>query len=356
MCLLCNMYQNGELHDKTFTGEGYRFHYRVLEAQAEGMSLVDFMKGKPRWGSLHGHSEFSLLDGGAKVEDIFKKALAMGQDFVAITDHGNLFGAVKAHKMAKEYGIKHIVGSELYITDPNDTMYRRDYEKGQRAYNHLVTLAKNNIGYKNLCTLSSTGYIEGFYRQPRIDKETLLAHKEGLIVSTSCVGGTIPQLILAGQLKEAEREFEWYCKNFGDDFFVEVQNHGIDDEKIAFDVIRKFAMDYKVPMVATTDAHYLNEEDMVTHDALLCLGTGQKVDQEERKFKFDGRGYWYMAEEEVYDFFKGEEEAIYNAGFIADKIEDRVIEFGNVNLPHYDVPQDEEFDAWEKMGGVSRWV
>lgn len=356
MCLLCQMYADGKLYDKTFISNSYKFGDRTQQAEAQGLSLVDFMKGKERWGSLHGHSESSQLDGGAKLRDIFAKAKAMGQDFVAITDHGNMFGAVKGHKLAKEFGVKHIVGCELYITDPKDTMHRREYAKGERAYNHQVVLAQNNVGYINLCKLSSLGYTHGFYRQPRIDKDALLAHKEGLIVSTSCVGGTIPQLILEGNMMQAEKEFEWYCKNFGQNFYVEVQNHGIEDEKIAFYKLREFASKYNVPIVATADSHYLNEEDMTTHDALLCLGTGQKVDDEERKFKFDGRGYWYMAEEEVFDFFGDEPQAIYNAGRIADMIDDRVIDFGSINLPHFDLPKDEEFEEYEKNGGYEIWA
>jgi DNA polymerase-3 subunit alpha len=362
MCLLCTLaakHKQAKAAKQEYTHiteRTYQFTDRIKMAEAAGLSLVDFMKGKRRWGSLHGHSEFSLLDGGAKVRDIMIKAKQMGQDFVAITDHGNLFGAVKAHKIAKEVGIKHIVGCELYLTPIGKLMGDKDIKKGERAYNHLVVWAKNNTGYRNLCKLSSLGYSHGFYRQPRIDREALAAYREGLIVTSSCIGGSIPQCGLEGDFYGAESDMEFFMKTFGDDFYIEIQNHGFEEEDQVFDFMRTMAQKYNVPTVATTDSHYLDETDVVNHDALLCIGTGQKIDQEKRTFQFTGSGYYYMPEEDVCRLFPYDMDAVYRAGEIADKIDDTVIDFGDTKLPHFDIPADDDFNLWRQTGGVQRWL
>lgn len=321
------------------------------------MPLRDYMKGKDRFISIHGHSEFSLLDGAAKVKDIIKKAKAMGQDAVAITDHGNLFGAVKAAQAAKEAGIKHIVGSELYLAPINQSRFNKTYAKGERAYSHLVVLAKNRIGYQNLCILSSLGFSDGFYRNPRIDREVLVAHSEGLIVTTSCVGGSVPMSIWEGEFNRAESDFNWFMQTFGSDFYVELQDHGTEIEDKTFHYMREMAQKYKVPTIITTDSHYLDKEDAVTHDCLLCIGTGQWVDQPQRTFKFDGAGFHYMSEDEVVERFPNEKESIFNTGRLADKIDDEVIEFGDVKLPYFDCPTDDpEFAAWRQNKGAGKWI
>jgi len=332
---------------------------RLLEAEAAGMSLKDYMKGKRRFVSLHNHSEFSLLDGAAKINDIMEKVKRMGQDAVAITDHGNLFGAVKAAKAAKEHGIKHIVGCELYLAPFGKTRFDRDFKKGESAYTHLVVLAKNKVGYQNLAILSSLGYDDGFYRNPRIDRDILKEHKEGLIVTTSCIGGSIPSNALNGDFYKAESDMNWFMHEFGDDFYVELQNHQFDLEDRAFDYMRHIAQEYKAQTIVTTDSHYLDAEDTVTHDCLLCIGTGQLVDMAERKFKFTGTGYHYMSEAEVVDLFPGEQAAIYRTGELADKIEDNVIEFGNIKLPYFITPtdaEDPEFAEWMGRRGYENWL
>lgn len=356
MCLLCATYGGGRKFDLAASLNGkYQFAHRVAQAEAVGRSMVDFMRGKKRWGSLHGHCEFSLLDGGAKVEDIIIKAKAMGQDFVAITDHGNLFGAARAHEAAKKHGIKHIVGCEFYLTPVGKSRFDKDIKKGERAYHHMVALAMNNTGYRNLCRLSAIGYKDGFYRQPRIDREALAAHSEGIIVTSACVGGSIPMNAYDGNFYQAETDLEWFMKTFGDRFYVEVQDHGIEIEDVAFDYMRGIAQKYNLQTVVTSDAHYLNFEDYDAHDALLCIGTGQKVDQEKRTFKFDGQGYHYMSEEEIVQAFPHDKDAIYRAGEIADRCDDTVIEFGNVELPSFPVPDDTDFRRWVSMGGSDKW-
>lgn len=363
MCILCTIagkHKVAKTHKEEYTHiteREYEHTKRLLEAEALNLAFIDYMKGRRRWGSLHGHSEFSLLDGGAKVRDIMIKAKQMGQDFVAITDHGNLFGAVKAHKIAKEIGIKHIVGSELYLTPVGRLMDDKDFKRGEKVYHHLVVWAKNRTGYQNLCKLSSLGYERGYYRQPRVDREALKAFSEGLIITTSCIGGSVPQNSLTGDFYAAESDMEFYMKTFGEDFYIEVQNHGFEEEDQAFTYMRELAQKYKVPTLATTDSHYLDGTDVVNHDALLCIGTGQKTDQKERTFKFSGSGYHYMSEEEVVALFPNDLDAVYRAGEIVDKIEDSVIEFGNIKLPQFGIPTgDDEFDRWRANRGELSWL
>lgn len=335
----------------------YEHTGRLAEAEAIGQSIIEYGKGKDRWGCLHGHSEGSLLDGGAKVNDIMIKAKQMGQDFVAITDHGNLYSAVRAHQSARDVGIKHIVGTEFYVTPWGLKAHEKDFAKGERAYFHLVALAMNNTGYHNLAKLSSIGYRDGYYRQPRIDRETLEAHSEGLIVTTSCVGGSIPSSIYKGDMYKAQEELEWYMKVFGDRFYIELQNHGIEVEDASFYGLRELNAQYGIKEIVTPDSHYLNIEDKIPHDALLCVGTGQKVDQEIRTFQFSGSGYHYMAEEEIHKLFPSDKQAIYETGRLADRIDDKVINLGQVKLPEFQVEESvEEFDAWVKEGGYNRWL
>lgn len=326
----------------------YQFAGRVAEAEAKGMTLPQFMKGKNRWGSLHSHSEYSLLDGGAKVQQILDKAKAMGQDFVAITDHGNMFGAMKAQIYAKKIGIKHIIGCELYMAPYGRSRFDKDFKKGDKSYTHQIVLAKNKVGYHNLSKLSSLGFLEGGYRKPRIDRELLEKYHEGLIVTTSCIGGAVPQLALEGRLKEAEKEFCWLRELFGSDFYVEHQNHNIEIEKRGFEFTQFLANKYSVPTVLTTDAHYLEPWNAISHDALLCIGTGDWVDNPDRRFKFEGSGYWYHSEEEVAERFPGMQEAMYNTGRLADTIDDEVVDFGDIALPSFPIPKmDPAFEAYK---------
>ena len=357
LCMLCTMAHKRKNNIPTFEQKKYKYAHRVAEAEQAGMTLKDYMKGKPRWGNLHGHSEFSLLDGGAKIEDIMDKVKAMGQDFVAITDHGSMFGAVKAHAYAHKIGIKHIVGCELYLTPVGKSRFDKDFKRGERAYHHLVVLAKNEVGYRNLCQLTSLGYEEGFYRVPRVDRELLERHKEGLIVTSSCIGGSIPMNAVEGDFYKAEKDLEWMATTFGDDFYIEIQNHGTEIEDRGFTYMREVAQKHGLQMVATTDAHYLDEQDEQVHDALICIGTGQFVDDTDRKFKFEGRGFHYHAQEEVEALFPHDKDAIYTAGEIADKIDDQVIDFNSgTKMPVFEVPEDSEYQAWKKKGGYSLWL
>lgn len=355
MCLLCEVNAKRKVGKGKIVSTGCA--QRLVEADQQGQTLKDYMRGKERWGSLHGHSEFSLLDGGAKVEDILDKAKAMGQDFVAITDHGNMFSAVRAHKHAKKIGIKHIVGCELYLTPVGKSRYDRDFKKGERAYHHLVVLAKSRIGYQNLCRLSSLGYQEGFYRAPRVDRELLEKYKEGLIITTSCVGGSVPMNAYEGDFYKAESDLDWMGRIFGENLLVEVQKHGIEIEEASFDYVRNQAAKHNIKQIITTDSHYLDKEDHQAHDALICIGTGQFVDDTDRRFSFDGSGYHYHTQEEVIEKFPNDTEAIFNTGRIADMIDDEVIDTSaDIKMPPYEIPEDDSFESWSKSGGLNKWT
>lgn len=355
MCVLCSMAHKRSNGIPTFDQKDYKYSNRLQLAEVAGMTLKDYMKGKPRWGNLHGHSEFSLLDGGARIEDIIDKVKAMGQDFVAITDHGSMFGAVKAHRYAQKVGIKHIIGCELYLTPVGMSRFDKDFKKGERSNHHLVVLAKNRIGYENLCRLSSLGYTEGFYRVPRIDRELLTRYKEGLIVTTSCVGGSIPMNGAEGEFYKAEKDLEYMLETFGDDFYAEIQDHGTEIEDRGFTYVREMAQKYNLQTIVTTDSHFLDEQDAQVHDALICIGTGQLVDGE-RRFQFEGTGFHYHSQEEIEDLFPHDKEAIYNTGKIADKIDDVIIDFdGEIKIPPFDIPNDPLYDKWKQEEGY-KWL
>lgn len=303
---------------------------------------------------IHSHTEMSMLDGGARIKDIITKVHGMGQTALATTDHGNMHVSVKAHKIAHQVGIKHIVGCELYTAPWGRKAQDKKFAKGERSGYHLVALAKTHEGYQNLCKLSSLGYTEGFYRRPRVDMDMIEQFKGDIIITSACVGGAIPQAILAGDLELAEQQVDWFASRFGEDFYLELQNHGIADEKLVNTYLRDIAQRKGIPLSVGIDAHYLNKEDGPTHDALICIGTGQTVDGE-RRYKFQGEGYYYMSEQEVVDLFPTDLEAIKNTGIIANKVDDQVIKFGEIALPYFDVQSDEEFEAWKKRGVINTW-
>ena len=311
------------------------------------MNKLDFVH-------LHSHTEMSMLDGGARIKDIITKVHGMGQKALATTDHGNMHVSPKAHKIAHEIGIKHIVGCELYVAPWGRKAQDKKFNKGERSGYHLVCLAKDHEGYQNLCRLSSLGYTEGFYRRPRVDYDMLQEYGKGIIVTSACIGGGIPQAILEGNIELAEQQAEWFMKHFGEDFYLELQNHNIADERLVNTYLKDMAKRKGIELTVGIDAHYLNKEDAPTHDALICIGTGQKIDGE-RRYKFQGEGYYYMNEREVVELFPDDIEAIKTTGRIADKVADQVIKFGDIALPYFDVKQNDSFEEWKKQGAISAW-
>ena len=235
-----------------------------------------------KFSHLHCHTQFSLLDGAASIQSLYKKAIAHGMPAIAITDHGNMFGAfefvAEAYKHQndnKSLKVKPIVGCEFYVVE---SRHRKIFTKEQKDERyHQVLLAKNKTGYQNLIKLTSLGYIEGMYsKYPRIDKELIEKYHEGLIATTCCIGAYVPQTILHETEEKAEQEFKWWLDIFGDDYFIELQRHNIKEQEKINQVLLKFAKKYNVPVIATNDSHYTDREDYNAHDILLCINTGEK--------------------------------------------------------------------------------
>ncbi|MBS1569962.1 MAG: PHP domain-containing protein, partial [Bacteroidetes bacterium] len=231
---------------------------------------------------LHVHTQYSLLDGASNISALYKKAVADGQPAVAITDHGNMFGVFKfvaeAGKHKNEDGslkVKPIVGCEFYLVEDRTKKAFTREDKDRRF--HQLMLAKNATGYKNLSKLCSLGYIDGFYsKYPRIDKELVLQYHEGLIATTCCLAASVPRTILQKGEAAGEAEFKWWLDLFGEDYYIEMQRHGIADQDKVNAVLLKWAQKYNVPIIASNDSHYVDQRDANAHDILLCINTGEK--------------------------------------------------------------------------------
>src|SRR6478735_8489350 len=231
---------------------------------------------------LHVHTQFSLLDGAADIGKLYKKAAADNMPAMALTDHGNMFGAFKfvaeAYKHKGADGnplVKPIVGCEFYVVADRHKRSFTKEDKDQRF--HQLLLAKNEKGYKNLVKLCSLGYMEGLYgKYPRIDKQLIEKYHEGLIATTCCLGAYVPQTILHDGEAAAETEFKWWLDMFGEDYYIELQRHNIKEQEIINNTLLKFSKKYNVPVIATNDSHYTNKDDFNAHDILLCINTGEK--------------------------------------------------------------------------------
>ena len=282
---------------------------------------------------LHVHSEFSLLDGANRIKDLPVRAKELGMDSMAITDHGVMFGVIDFYKACKKEGIKPIIGCEMYVAPRS----RLQKDPGiDNHYYHLILLAKNNDGYKNLSKLVSTSFIDGYYYKPRIDRELLEKYHENLIALSGCLAGEVNQYLLNGQEEKAEQTAIWYKKLFGKDYYIEVQNNGLKEQVLANQKLIKLARKLNIPIVATNDAHYLKKEDAYNHEILLCIQTGKRMSDEDR-MKFDTDGLYIKSPEEMSDYFSAFPDAVENTVKIAEKCNVE-FEFGNTILPNYDVP------------------
>ena len=282
---------------------------------------------------LHVHSEFSLLDGANRIKDLPVRAKELGMDSMAITDHGVMFGVIDFYKACKKEGIKPIIGCEMYVAPRS----RLQKDPGiDNHYYHLILLAKNNDGYKNLSKLVSTSFIDGYYYKPRIDRELLERYHENLIALSGCLAGEVNQYLLNGQEEKAEQTAIWYKKLFGEDYYIEVQNNGLKEQVLANQKLIKLARKLDIPIVATNDAHYLKKEDAYNHEILLCIQTGKRMSDEDR-MKFDTDGLYIKSPEEMSDYFSAFPDAVENTVKIAEKCNVE-FEFGNTILPNYDVP------------------
>ncbi|MFW5793255.1 MAG: DNA polymerase III subunit alpha [Bacteroidota bacterium] len=304
---------------------------------------------------LHVHTEYSLLDGASKIDKLIKRTVDLGMKSLAITDHGNMYGVLSFTKAARAKGIKPIIGCEMYVTDGS-----RFDKKGKedRSGFHLILLAKNLEGYKNLSRLCSKGHLEGFYYTPRVDKELLIKYKEGLIATSACIGGEIPAAIIKHGVEKAEKVLQEYLDIFGDDFYLELMRHGWPEQKAANEGILKLAEKYNVKVIATNDVHYIEKEDSKAHDILICLQTSKDYDDPDR-MRYSGKEY-LKSPEEMAELFHDVPEAIANTMEIADKIEDFEIRTKNVLLPVFPLPEgfeteNEYLAHLTKQGAIAKY-
>jgi DNA polymerase III subunit alpha len=288
---------------------------------------------------LHCHSHYSLLDGASPIEALVERAKAQGMNALALTDHGNLYGALEFYQAAREGGINPILGYEAYIAP--DDRHRKEATANQEASYHLTLLAQNRTGFRNLVKLASAAFLEGFYRKPRIDKELLEAHHEGLICLSGCVSGELSRALLRGSnaeadLEEAMQVAAWFYKLFGDRYYVEIQNNGLEIQRLALEGAVEVARRMGLPLVATSDAHYVRREDAEAQDVLLCINTG-RFRTDTTRLRMEGNEFFLRSPEEMYAAFPNLAEAVATSQRIADSV-DIELELGKRHFPTFDVP------------------
>jgi len=287
---------------------------------------------------LHVHSEYSLLDGLSNCRELAERAAELGMPALALTDHGAMYGAIQFHKACKAAGIKPIIGMEAYLARRG----RRDRDAQQdRKSHHLILLAQNDTGYHNLMQLATIAQLEGFYYKPRIDKETLAGHADGLIVLSGCGSSEIARLIQAGRLDEARRSIAWYCDVFPGRYYLELQEHDIPELAQVNRQLIALAREFNRPLVATNDVHYARREEAGIHDVLLCIQTG-KTTNEPHRMRMDGESFYLKSAEEMAALFPEVPEALTNTLVVAEMCE-LELEFGHYHLPLFQVP--EEYDT-----------
>lgn len=287
---------------------------------------------------LHVHTEFSLLDGACRIKELAAHAKKLGQQALAITDHGNMFGAIDFYNACKAEGIKPIIGCEVYVAPR--TRFDKVHRVDTSPY-HLVLLCKNETGYRNLVKLVSAGYTEGFYSRPRIDRDLLRQHSEGLICLSACLAGEIPRALTAGDYGRARQAAEFYRDTMGpDNYFIEIQDHGIREQRAILPQLVQLAKEVGVGLVATNDAHYIEKADSRTQKVLLCIQTGKTLD-EELAIEFPTEEFYIKSEEEMRALFGSFEGAIENTAKIAERCS-LEFEFGITKLPHFETPNGED--------------
>ena len=293
---------------------------------------------------LHVHTEYSLLDGSNKIKEYIKRVKELGMDSAAITDHGVMYGAIDFYREAKEAGINPIIGCEVYVA-PN-SRFDKELTGGEDRYYHLVLLAENNTGYANLMKIVSRGFTEGYYYKPRVDMEILNEYHEGIIALSACLAGEVQRYITKGLIDQAKKVALKYEACFGKgNYFLEMQDHGIPEQKTVNTELMKISKELDIPLVVTNDVHYTYEEDVDSHDILLCLQTGKKLADEDR-MRYEGGQYFVKSEEEMKGLFPYAWEAVENTQRIADRCHVE-IEFGVTKLPKYDVP--EGYDSYDYL-------
>ena len=298
---------------------------------------------------LHVHTEYSLLDGSNKIKEYVARVKELGMDSAAITDHGAMYGVIDFYKEAKAQGIKPIIGCEVYVA-PN-SRFDKETTGGEDRYYHLVLLAENNQGYQNLVKIVSDGYTEGFYYRPRVDREILAKYHEGIIATSACLAGEVQRCIQKGMYEEACDAARRYENIFGKgNFFLELQDHGIPEQKMVNQALLRMSRELGIELVATNDVHYTYAEDVKPHDILLCLQTGKRLADEDR-MRYEGGQYFVKSPEEMERLFPYAKQALENTQKIADRCNVE-IEFGVTKLPKYDVP--EGYTSWEYLNKLCR--
>ena len=284
---------------------------------------------------LHTHTEYSLLDGSNKIKEYVARVKELGMNSAAITDHGNMYGVIEFYKTAKAAGINPVIGCEVYVAPAS--RFDRETGHGEDRYFHLILLAENNKGYANLMKIVSIGFTEGYYYRPRVDFETLEKYHEGLFCLSACLAGEIPRYIVRGFYEEAKGIAEKYAACFGKDhFFLELQDHGIADQRLVNQQLVRMSKELGIGLVCTNDVHYTYAEDAESHDVLLCIQTGKKVTDEDR-MRYVGGQFFVKSEEQMRELFPYVPEALENTQKIADRCQ-VTIEFGNYKIPKYEVP------------------
>ncbi len=294
---------------------------------------------------LHVHTEYSLLDGACRIGRLLDAAKNMGQNAIAITDHGVMYGAVNFYKEAKKRGIKPIIGCEVYVAPRTRFDKVKEFDG---EYNHLVLLCKNEEGYKNLIKLVSSGFVEGFYSKPRIDKHLLSEHSEGLIALSACLAGEIPRLLSKNEYEKALETAKWYDSLFGrGNYYLEIQDHDIAEQKQINPYIAKISKETGIPLVATNDVHYVGKDDWKMQKVLTCIQTGSKI-TDENILEFQTNEFYLKSADEMADIFKAYPEAIQNTQKIADMC-DFDFEFGNIKLPFFDIGEQDHYEYFRKL-------
>ena len=293
---------------------------------------------------LHVHTEYSLLDGSSKIKELLPRAKELGMDSIAITDHGVMYGVIDFYKKAKEVGIKPILGCEIYVAP--GSRFDREQARGEDRYYHLVLLAENNQGYKNLMKIVTRGFTEGYYYKPRVDYEVLEKYHEGIIALSACLAGEIPNKILKEDFDGARAAARKMRDIFGENnFFLELQDHGIREQTQVNTSLIRLSKELGIPMVVTNDVHYIREEDAIPHDLLLCIQTGKKVSDKDR-MRYEGGQYYLKSEEEMQKVFPYAREAMDNTHKIAGRCNVEIV-FGEQKVPKFDVP--EGYDAFSYL-------
>lgn len=293
---------------------------------------------------LHVHTEYSLLDGSSKIKELVSRAKELGMDSLAITDHGVMYGVIDFYCAAKAAGINPVLGCEIYVA-PGSRFDREAGNAKESRYHHLVLLAENDIGYANLVKIVSRGFTEGFYYKPRVDYDVLEKYHEGIIALSACLAGSIPSFLRRGLYEEAKQEAYRLQGIFGENnFFLELQDHGIPDQKTVNQGLLRLHQETGIELVATNDVHYIYDSDAEAHDILLCIQTGKKVSDTDR-MRYEGGQYYLKSAEEMEALFPYAKEAIENTHKIAERCHVE-IEFGDYKLPHFDVPEGETSESY----------